>query len=61
MGVPSVEVSRRLREKGRTVTATLRGGRDSMAAELFGHMPAAHLEVLQGGLEVAIERLRAMG
>lgn len=49
-----------LTAKGRTVTATLRGGRDSMAAELFGDMPAAQLEALQGGLEVVIERLRAM-
>jgi DNA-binding MarR family transcriptional regulator len=50
-----------LTAKGRTVTATLRGGRDSMATELFGDMPATQLEAFQGGLEVVIERLRAMG
>ncbi|NNN32877.1 MarR family transcriptional regulator [Streptomyces sp. S3(2020)] len=50
-----------LTEKGRMVTAALRGGRNSMAAELFGDMPATQLEAFQGGLEVVIERLRAMG
>ena len=50
-----------LTEKGRTVMAALRGGRNSMAAELFGDMPAAQLDAFQGGLEVVIERLRAMG
>ncbi|KUL21311.1 MarR family winged helix-turn-helix transcriptional regulator [Streptomyces regalis] len=49
-----------LTEKGRTVTAALRGGRNSMAAELFGDMTATQLEAFQGGLEVVIERLRAM-
>lgn len=38
-----------LTAKGRTVTAALRGGRDSMAAVLFGDMPAAQLEAFQGG------------
>ncbi|GAA2628309.1 MarR family winged helix-turn-helix transcriptional regulator [Streptomyces vastus] len=50
-----------LSSKGRTVTAALRGGRDSMADELFGDMPTSQLEAFQGGLEVVIERLRAMG
>jgi DNA-binding MarR family transcriptional regulator len=50
-----------LTEKGRTVAAALRGGRNTMAAELFGDMPAEQLEAFQGGLEVVIERLRAMG
>ncbi|MFF8191344.1 MarR family winged helix-turn-helix transcriptional regulator [Streptomyces bobili] len=49
-----------LTAKGRTVTAALRGGRNSMAAELFGDLPATRLEAFQGGLEVVIERLRAM-
>jgi DNA-binding MarR family transcriptional regulator len=50
-----------LTTKGRTVTAALRGGRNSMAAELFGDMSTTQLEAFQGGLEVVIERLRAMG
>ncbi|MFI1358122.1 MarR family winged helix-turn-helix transcriptional regulator [Streptomyces sp. NPDC020898] len=50
-----------LTAKGRTVTNALRGSRTSMAAELFGDMPATQLEAFQGELEVVIERLRAMG
>jgi DNA-binding MarR family transcriptional regulator len=49
-----------LTEKGHSVTAALRAGRDELAAELFGDMPAAQLDALRAGLETVIERLRAI-
>lgn len=49
-----------LTEQGRTLTAGLRGGRDALALELFGDMPAAQLAAIQGGLETVIARLHAI-
>jgi DNA-binding MarR family transcriptional regulator len=49
-----------LTEKGRTVTAALRGGRDELAAELFGDLPAGQLDAFTTRLETVIERLRAL-
>jgi DNA-binding MarR family transcriptional regulator len=49
-----------LTEPGRTLAAGLRGGRDAMALELFGDMPADQLAAIQDGLETVIARLRAI-
>ncbi|MFG2549498.1 MarR family winged helix-turn-helix transcriptional regulator [Streptomyces sp. NPDC048581] len=49
-----------LTEHGRTLTAGLRGGRDALALELFGDMPAAQLAAIQDGLETVIARLHAI-
>ncbi|CCK28686.1 hypothetical protein BN159_4307 [Streptomyces davaonensis JCM 4913] len=49
-----------LTEPGRTLTAGLRGGRDALALELFGDMPAAQLAAIQDGLETVIARLHAI-
>lgn len=49
-----------LTEKGRSVTAALRGGRDGLAAELFADMPEAQLAAFRAGLETTITRLRGI-
>ncbi|WP_406405738.1 MarR family winged helix-turn-helix transcriptional regulator [Streptomyces sp. NBC_01643] len=49
-----------LTEKGRTVTAALRGGRDELAADLFGDVPAEQLHSFTARMEAVIERLRAL-
>ncbi|MFC9913964.1 MarR family winged helix-turn-helix transcriptional regulator [Streptomyces sp. NPDC059862] len=49
-----------LTEKGRSLTAGLRGGRDELAVKLFGDMPDAELDAFRGGLETVIGRLRAI-
>lgn len=48
-----------LTSKGRNVTEALRGGRDELAAVLFGDMPPGRLDAFTAGLETLIERLRA--
>ncbi|MFE7276145.1 MarR family winged helix-turn-helix transcriptional regulator [Streptomyces sp. NPDC057623] len=50
-----------LTESGRTLTVGLRVGRDTLARELFGDMPAAQLAAIQDGLETVIARLCAIG
>ncbi|MER5209597.1 MarR family transcriptional regulator [Streptomyces sp. NPDC002838] len=49
-----------LTDQGRTLTAGLRSGRDTLARELFGDMPATQLGAIQAGLETVIARLRAI-
>ncbi|WP_367323311.1 MarR family winged helix-turn-helix transcriptional regulator [Streptomyces sp. HUAS ZL42] len=49
-----------LTERGRTLTAGLRAGRDELAVELFGDMPGAQLAAIHDGLDTVITRLRAI-
>nr|WP_260859608.1 MarR family transcriptional regulator [Streptomyces cupreus] len=49
-----------LTESGRTLTDGLRRGRDALALELFGEMPASQLAAIQDGLETVLARLRAI-
>ncbi|MFG2026873.1 MarR family winged helix-turn-helix transcriptional regulator [Streptomyces sp. NPDC048825] len=49
-----------LTESGRALTAGLREGRDELAVELFGDMPAAQLAAIYDGLETVITRLRTI-
>ncbi len=50
-----------LSEEGRKVTLALRGGRDELAAALFGDVPAEQLGVFAATLARVTERLKGIG
>ncbi|MBZ9643972.1 hypothetical protein [Streptomyces sp. PSKA30] len=49
-----------LTDRGREVTAGLRGGRDDLAAALFADMPPGQLDDFTLSLAQVIERLKAV-
>ncbi|MBC9714700.1 MarR family transcriptional regulator [Streptomyces sp. TRM66268-LWL] len=49
-----------LSAKGRTFTSDLRGGRDELAAVLFGDLPPGQMAAFTDTLTVAIDRLKGV-